>query len=125
MQDGGQAAASRICGAPPPLNTPPPREALGSAGYVPGVPRLGVPALQESDASLGVANGGQLRPGDQATALPSGLATASTCCGEAPSGVRSRMWATANSWPEKASGLLAMKLSISASVTTMRLSTSS
>jgi beta-glucosidase len=67
-----------IKGAPPPLNTAPPKEAIGSAGYVPGVPRLGVPALQESDASLGVANGGQLRPGDQATALPSGLATAST-----------------------------------------------
>lgn len=65
-------------GAPPPLNATPPKEALGSAGYVPGVPRLGVPALQESDASLGVANGNHMRPGDQATALPSGLATAST-----------------------------------------------
>jgi beta-glucosidase len=65
-------------GAPPPLNATPPKEALGAAGYVPGVPRLGVPALQESDASLGVANGNHLRPGDQATALPSGLATAST-----------------------------------------------
>lgn len=44
-----------------------------SAGYVPGVPRLGVPALVMSDASLGVTNPGY-RPGDTATALPAGLA---------------------------------------------------
>ena len=55
-----------------------PKEALGSAGYVPGVPRLGIPAQQESDASLGVANPLNVRPGDGATPLPSGLATAST-----------------------------------------------
>jgi len=52
--------------------------ALGSAGYVPGVPRLGIPALQESDASLGVANPLNVRKGDGATPLPSGLALAST-----------------------------------------------
>ncbi len=44
-----------------------------SAGYVPGVPRLGVPALLMSDASLGVTNQGY-REGDTATALPAGLA---------------------------------------------------
>jgi len=44
-----------------------------SAGYVPGVPRLGVPALLMSDASLGVTNPGY-REGDTATALPAGLA---------------------------------------------------
>ena len=55
-----------------------PKEALGSAGYVPGVPRLGIPALQESDASLGVANPLNVRKGDGATPLPSGLALAST-----------------------------------------------
>ena len=33
-----------------------------SAGYVPGVPRLGVPALLMSDAGLGVTNPGY-RPG--------------------------------------------------------------
>ena len=55
-----------------------PKEALGSAGYVAGVPRLGIPALQESDASLGVANPLNVRPGDGATPLPSGLALAST-----------------------------------------------
>ena len=44
-----------------------------SAGYVPGVPRLGVPALRMSDASLGIANPGY-RPGDTATALPAAIA---------------------------------------------------
>lgn len=44
-----------------------------SAGYVPGVPRLGVPALLMSDASLGVTNPGY-RPGDTATALPASIA---------------------------------------------------
>ena len=65
-------------GAPPPLNAPPPEAAHGGAGYVPGVPRLGIPALQESDAGLGVANGGHLRPGEEATPLPSGLAQAAS-----------------------------------------------
>lgn len=65
-------------GLPPPLNAPPPPAAIGGAGYVAGVERLGIPALQESDAGLGVANGGHLRPGDQATPLPSGLAQASS-----------------------------------------------
>jgi beta-glucosidase len=46
-----------------------------SAGYVPGVPRLGVPALLMSDAGLGVTNPGY-RPGDTATALPATLALA-------------------------------------------------
>ncbi|MDR3525675.1 MAG: glycoside hydrolase family 3 C-terminal domain-containing protein [Rhizomicrobium sp.] len=49
-----------------------------SAGLIPGIPRLGIPALTESDASLGVANGGNMRPGDTATALPSSLLTAAT-----------------------------------------------
>lgn len=55
-----------------------PREAIGSAGYVPGVPRLGIPALQETDAELGVANPGDVRPGDVATAMPSSLSLASS-----------------------------------------------
>ena len=49
-----------------------------SAGYVPGLERLGIPALRETDASLGVANPLGLRAGDGATALPSGLAIAAT-----------------------------------------------
>lgn len=51
---------------------------IPSAGYVPGIPRLGIPALRESDASLGVANQVEQRKGDVATALPSSLATAAT-----------------------------------------------
>jgi beta-glucosidase len=51
-----------------------PNEKRIGAGYVPGVERLGIPALYESDGGLGVGNGGSLRPGDVATALPSALA---------------------------------------------------
>lgn len=62
-----------------PLSTPVgPPDMIPSAGYVPGVPRLGIPTLRESDASLGVANQLNLRKGDVATALPSGLATAAS-----------------------------------------------
>ncbi len=57
---------------------PKPDGAIGSAGYVAGIPRLGIPALQESDAGLGVANPVNVRPGDEATALPSGLAIAAS-----------------------------------------------
>jgi beta-glucosidase len=61
----------------------PPAEALkadlpGTAGYIPPIFRLGIPALIESDAGLGIANNGRIRPGDTATALPSGLAMAAT-----------------------------------------------
>ncbi len=55
-----------------------PEGAVGSAGYVAGVARIGVPALQESDASLGVANPFNVRPGAGATPMPSGLALAAT-----------------------------------------------
>jgi beta-glucosidase len=57
---------------------PKPEAAIGAAGYVPGVARLGIPPLQETDASLGVANPFNVRPGDTATPLPSGLALAAT-----------------------------------------------
>lgn len=49
-----------------------------SAGYIPPVTRLGIPALKETDAGLGIANHRHMREGDTATALPSGLATAAT-----------------------------------------------
>lgn len=55
-----------------------PEGALGSAGFIPGNARLGIPALQETDASLGIANPGDTRPGDGATALPASLALAAT-----------------------------------------------
>jgi beta-glucosidase len=44
-----------------------------SAGYTSGVPRLGIPALQSSDASMGVTNPGY-RPDDKgATAFPASI----------------------------------------------------
>ena len=55
-----------------------PADAVFGAGYIPGIARLNVPALKESDASLGVAYVGGLRGKDGATALPSGMAIAST-----------------------------------------------
>jgi beta-glucosidase len=46
-----------------------------SAAYTPGVPRLGVPALHMSDASMGVTNPGYVgREGDTATAMPACIA---------------------------------------------------
>lgn len=58
----------------------PPAEArMGSAGYVPGIPRLGIPPQWLTDASLGVAT--QRESADayrERTALPSGVATAAT-----------------------------------------------
>lgn len=47
-----------------------------SAGYVPGIERLGIPAQRMTDASLGVAAAHQ--PDNPATALPSGLALAAS-----------------------------------------------
>jgi len=57
---------------------PLPEGAVGSAGFVPGVPRLGIPAQQSADAGVGVTNPGGIRPGDFATAMPSGPSTASS-----------------------------------------------
>jgi beta-glucosidase len=54
-----------------------PDDAIPAAGYVSGIPRLNIPALRETDASLGVAWANGMRK-DGATALPSGLAMAST-----------------------------------------------
>jgi beta-glucosidase len=49
-----------------------------SAGYTPGIPRLGIPALQSSDASMGVTNPGY-RPDDKgATAFPASIVVGST-----------------------------------------------
>jgi len=60
---------------PPPV---PPGHVPG-AGYVYGIPRLGVPPLIESDASLGVAwVGGRRGDKEAATALPSGPSMASS-----------------------------------------------
>ena len=55
-----------------------PSDLTVGAGYIEGVPRLGIPRLVESDASLGVSNLMDMRKGDVATALPSGLSLASS-----------------------------------------------
>lgn len=59
---------------------PPPPGAISSAGFVPPVPRLGWPALQESDGPLGVANmKGWIRGiEDQATNFPASIAWAAS-----------------------------------------------
>ena len=38
-----------------------PADAIFGAGYVAGIPRLGIPSLRETDASLGIANAGRRR----------------------------------------------------------------
>ncbi len=69
---------SLVHGPMPALCNPPPEDAAMGAGYIPGVPRLGIPPLNETDASLGIANPRRVRAGDGATGLPSGLALASS-----------------------------------------------
>lgn len=49
-----------------------------TAGFVPGIARLGIPSLVETDAGLGIANSGSVRKGDEATALGSGVLMAAT-----------------------------------------------
>lgn len=63
---------------PPLAKAPAKGELIPSAGHIDGIPRLGIPTLRESDASLGVANQVEQRKGDVATALPSSLATAAS-----------------------------------------------
>jgi len=52
------------------------QHSLGGAGYVPGIPRLGIPELQMTDGRSGVANIGER--GVYATALPCALANAAS-----------------------------------------------
>ncbi|HEX7712203.1 MAG TPA: glycoside hydrolase family 3 C-terminal domain-containing protein [Sphingomonadaceae bacterium] len=58
--------------------TAPPEARPGSAGYVPGVPRLGIPPQWQTDAGIGVATQGGAKSKRPATALPSGLAVAAS-----------------------------------------------
>ena len=55
-----------------------PPDGQKGAGYIPGVERVGLPSLREADAGLGVASPMHIRPGEEATSLPSGLATAAS-----------------------------------------------
>ena len=63
----------------PPKQFKAPAEArLGSAGYVPGIPRLGIPPQWQSDAGIGVASQGAAPRKRERTALPSNLAIAAS-----------------------------------------------
>lgn len=55
-----------------------PDGAVYGAGYIAGIPRLNIPALTETDASLGVSYVMNLRGDGGATPLPSGTAMGST-----------------------------------------------
>lgn len=57
---------------------PPPGARSGAAGYVPGIPRFGIPAQYETDAGIGVATQGAAEHKRERTALPSNLAIAAT-----------------------------------------------
>ena len=57
---------------------PPADSRYGSAGYVPGIPRLHIPPQWETDAGVGVATQGGAATKRERTSLPSGIATAAT-----------------------------------------------
>jgi beta-glucosidase len=57
---------------------PPAGVRYGSAGYVPGIPRLGIAPQFQTDAGVGVATQGGAAVKRERTALPSGIATAAT-----------------------------------------------
>jgi beta-glucosidase len=54
----------------------PPSKSLGNAGYIPGIPRLGIPDLQMADAAVGVTHSSVF--GRYSTALPSCVAEAAS-----------------------------------------------
>ena len=54
--------------------TPPAGVRFGSAGFIPGIPRLGIPSQWETDAGIGVATQGAAPKKRERTALPSGIA---------------------------------------------------
>ena len=56
----------------------PPEARYGSAGYVPGISRLGIPPQWQTDAGVGVATQGSAPDKRERTSLPSGIATAAT-----------------------------------------------
>jgi len=53
-----------------------PLHSVGGAGFVPGIPRLGIPDLQMADAAVGVARGAVF--GRYCTPLPSGVSEAAS-----------------------------------------------
>jgi len=69
---------SYFAGPRKPEDKPVPPGYIGSAGYIPALERVGIHAIQESDAGLGVASSERMRPGDYATPLPAGPVTAAS-----------------------------------------------
>ena len=59
-----------------PPGSPPATRSLGGAGFIPGIPRLGIPDLQMADAAVGVTRGARFSR--YSTALPSGTSEASS-----------------------------------------------
>ncbi len=59
-----------------PPGSQPATRSLGNAGFIPGIPRLGIPDLQMADAAVGVTHGSVF--GRYCTALPSGVSEASS-----------------------------------------------
>ncbi|MGA2576411.1 MAG: hypothetical protein ABSH24_10350 [Bryobacteraceae bacterium] len=53
-----------------------PSKSLGNAGYIPGIPRFGIPDLQMADAAVGVTHSAAF--GRYSTALPSCVAEAAS-----------------------------------------------
>jgi beta-glucosidase len=67
----GRRAGFGTPGAPPP-----PTRSLGGAGFIPGIPRLGIPDLQMADAACGVTRGAVY--GRYSTVLPSDISETSS-----------------------------------------------
>ena len=63
---------------PPRKSKAPEGSRVGSAGYVPGIPALGIPPQWQSDAGIGVASQVAAPVKRERTALPSKLAIAAT-----------------------------------------------
>jgi beta-glucosidase len=61
-----------------PKYTRAPEALAGSAGYVPGIARLGIPAQFQTDAGVGVATQGSEPKKRERTSLPAGIATTAT-----------------------------------------------
>jgi beta-glucosidase len=70
LHGGGWKALFALPGSQPPPGS------LGGAGFIPGIPRLGIPDLQMADAAVGVTRGARFSR--YSTALPSGTSEASS-----------------------------------------------
>ncbi|MES1158668.1 MAG: glycoside hydrolase family 3 C-terminal domain-containing protein [Terricaulis silvestris] len=79
-QDEKLSLVSGFWGAPAPWAhyDPPPLARHGSAGFVPGIDRLGVQPQWQTDAGIGVAQQGSVAVKRERTALPSGMAVAAS-----------------------------------------------